>query len=214
MFYFLREGGYTVNIKFEMRRRMYMSKNQSKTKNLTLSAMFMALGVVLPFLTGQIPQIGNMLLPMHIPILLCGLICGWQYGLIVGFCTPLLRSVLFGMPVLYPSALAMAFELATYGGVIGFLYSHSRWQCVIALYRCLIAAMLAGRAVWGVAEIILLGLRHNTFTWQAFIAGAFLNAIPGIILQLILIPALMVALNKTGLVRFSKRSVTVQDANE
>ena len=183
-----------------------MSKNQERIRNLTLSAMFMALGLVLPLLTGQIKQIGSMLLPMHIPVLLCGLICGWPYGLVVGFITPLLRGFIFGMPVFYPSGLAMAFELATYGAVIGFLYSHSRWQCIISLYRCMIIAMLAGRAVWGVAEVILLGIKQNTFTFQAFIAGAFLNAIPGIILQLVLIPAVMVALNRTGLVRFKVKS--------
>lgn len=177
---------------------------KSTTKNLTLSAMFLALGMVLPFLTGQIQQIGNMLLPMHIPVLLCGLICGWQYGAAVGFILPLLRSVTFGMPPMYPVALAMAFELATYGLVSGFLYARSRWQCVIALYRCLIAAMIAGRLVWGVAEIVLLGLRGKAFTWEAFLAGALLNAIPGIILQLVLIPAIMVALNKSGLVTFRR----------
>ena len=63
----------------------------SNVKNLALSAMFIAIGQVLPFFTGQIPQIGNMLLPMHIPVLLCGLICGWKYGALVGFTTPLLR---------------------------------------------------------------------------------------------------------------------------
>ena len=173
-------------------------------KNLTLSAMFMALGLVLPLLTGQIPQIGNMLLPMHIPVFLCGLICGWQYGLTVGFTLPLLRSMIFGMPVIYPVAIAMAFELAVYGLVAGFLYNHSRWQCVISLYRSMIIAMLAGRIVWGAAEIVLLGIRGNSFTWAAFAAGAFLNAIPGIILQLVLIPAIMVALNRTGLVKFRK----------
>ncbi len=173
-------------------------------KNLTLSAMFLALGMVLPFLTGQIQQIGSMLLPMHIPVLLCGLICGWQYGAVVGFVLPLLRSMTFGMPPIYPVALAMAFELATYGFVSGFLYARSRWQCVVALYRCLIAAMIAGRLVWGVAEIVLLGLRGNAFTWEAFLAGALLNAIPGIILQLVLIPAIMVALHKAGLVTFRK----------
>lgn len=173
-------------------------------KNITLSAMFMAIGIVLPFFTGQIQVIGNMLLPMHIPVFLCGLICGWQYGVIVGLILPLLRSLLFSMPVMYPAAIAMAFELATYGFVSGFLYNRSRWQCVIALYRSMIAAMLAGRAVWGILQIILLGIRGNHFSWQAFMTGAFLNAIPGIILQLILIPAIMVALNRTGLVKFRK----------
>ena len=175
-----------------------------KVKNLTLAAMFVALGVVLPFITGQLKQIGNMLLPMHIPVFLCGLICGWRWGGAVGFILPLLRSCLYGMPHLYPNAVAMAFELATYGLVAGFLYSHSRWQCVIALYRSLLAAMLAGRLVWGVVEVILLGLGGSAFTWSAFIAGAFLNAIPGIILQLILITALMVALHRAGLVEFRR----------
>ena len=170
----------------------------SNIKNLALAAMFMALGLVLPFFTGQIPQIGKMLLPMHIPILLCGLICGCKYGLAVGFVTPLLRSVIFGMPILYPMAIGMAFELMTYGFVIGFLYERSRWKCIFALYRCLIIAMLSGRIVWGIAQMVLLGVGQNGFTYQAFIAGAFLNAIPGIIIQLVLIPAVMVLLNKTG----------------
>lgn len=174
------------------------------TKNLTLSAMFLALGLVLPLLTGQIPQIGNMLLPMHLPVFLCGLICGWQYGGVIGFITPLLRYVIFGMPVLYPTGLAMSLELMTYGIVAGLLYAISKWQCVVALYRCLIIAMLAGRVVWGVTEVILLGLSGDSFTWQAFFAGAFLNAVPGIILQLILIPAIMLALHRTGLVPFKR----------
>lgn len=185
-------------------------KKKSPVFNLTLSAMFMAIGLVLPFMTGQIPQIGNMLLPMHIPVFLCGLICGWQYGLVVGLVLPILRYFLFSMPVLFPTGIAMAFELGTYGLTVGFLYSHSRWQCVIALYRSMIAAMIAGRVVWGVVQIVLLGISGNGFTWQMFMAGAFLNAIPGIILQLILIPAIMIALNRTGLVKFSRHTASVQ----
>ena len=82
---------------------------------------------------------------MRLCFWLCGLICGWQYGLALGFILPLLRYMLFGMPPLFPNGTAMAFELATYGAVVGWLYNHARWQCVISLYRCLIAAMLAGR---------------------------------------------------------------------
>ncbi len=105
-------------------------------KNLTLSAMFLAIGLVLPFFTGQIQQIGNMLLPMHLPVFLCALVCGWRYGLPMAFILPILRSVLFGMPPMYPIAIAMAFELAVYAFVSGFLYEKSRWQCIRALYRC------------------------------------------------------------------------------
>ena len=172
-------------------------------KNLVTAAMLLAVGIVLPFFTGQIPQIGSMLLPMHLPVLVCGLICGWQYGGIVGFILPLLRYALFGMPPM-PNGIAMAFELAAYGSVAGFLYNRSKWQCIVSLYRSLIIAMIGGRVIWGIVRVVMLGMTGNAFTWQMFMAGAFLNAVPGIILQLVFIPALMVALNKTGLVRFHR----------
>ncbi|MCD8075496.1 MAG: ECF transporter S component [Lachnospiraceae bacterium] len=176
----------------------------NKTNKLTVSALFFSIGLILPFFTGQIPAIGKMLCPMHFPVLLCGLIAGWQYGLIVGFFLPLARSFLFGVPVLFPGGIAMAFELATYGLVIGYLYEHSRWQCVKALYRCLLTAMVAGRLVWGAARVLLLGIGGGTFTWELFLSGALLNAIPGIILQLILVPAIMVSLNRAKIIPFKK----------
>ena len=168
------------------------------------SALLLSIGIVLPFLTGQLQQVGNMLLPMHIPVILCGLICGWRYGAAVGFIMPVMRSMLFGMPVMYPNAIAMAFELATYGAVVGFLYERSRWHCLKALYRCMLIAMLAGRLVWGSMLMILLGF--ESFTIQAFIAGAFINAVPGIIAQLIIIPAIMVALGRAKIVHFMKKT--------
>ena len=174
------------------------------TKNLVLAAMCMAAGLALPFLTGQIPQIGNMLQPMHLPVLLCGLICGWQYGAAVGFVLPLLRYAVFGMPPLFPIGVSMAFELAAYGLIAGFLYHHSRWQCIVSLYRSLLAAMVGGRIVWGVVRALLTGTAGEAFTWQMFMAGAFFTAIPGIILQLVFIPALMVALDRTGMVHFKR----------
>ncbi len=179
-----------------------ISVKKLQLKNMVLSAMLLAIGLVLPFLTGQIKEIGNMLLPMHVPVLLCGLICGWRYGLIIGFIMPLMRYSLFGMPQLYPNAIAMAFELAAYGFVIGFLYSHSRWQCIKALYRCLIIAMIAGRAVLAVANMVLFGLSGDVYTLPMFMAGAFTNALPGIILQLIAIPIIMVALDRAKIVTF------------
>lgn len=187
-----------------------MDREKNPVYNLTLAAVFLALGMVLPFLTGQIPQIGSMLLPMHIPVFLCGLICGWQYGLAVGFVMPVLRYFLFGMPPIFPTGIAMAFELATYGLTIGLLYSRSKWKCVIALYRSMILSMLLGRVVWGIVEIVLLGIKGNAFTWQMFLAGAFVNAIPGIILQLVFIPGVMVALNRAGLVRIFHRKESAE----
>ena len=112
------------------------------TQKITLSAMFIAIGIVLPFFTGQIRQIGSMLLPMHLPVFLCGLICGWQYGAAAGFILPLLRSFLFGMPPMYPMAAAMSFELATYGLVAGLMYQRSHWKCILALYRSLIPGIM------------------------------------------------------------------------
>lgn len=164
--------------------------------------MFFALGLLLPFITGQIPQIGNMLLPMHLPVFLCALICGWQYALPMAAALPLLRSLMFGMPPIYPTAVAMAFELATYAFVTGFVYSRFKKQNIVKVYISLVAAMIAGRIVWGIAQLILLGIKGNTFTFSAFISGAFLTAFPGIILQLLLIPGIMLALDKMKLLKF------------
>ena len=164
-----------------------------KTKPLILTALFIALGVVLPMAFHAVPNGGTLFSPMHIPVLLCGFICGWHYGLAVGFITPLLRSVLFGMPAIYPNAVAMAFELATYGLIAGLLYASFKKKDLKAIYCSLIVAMICGRIVWGIARWIMAGLGGNAFTFQAFLAGAVTNAIPGIILHLILIPIIMVA---------------------
>ena len=155
-------------------------------------------GENLPFLTGQIPVIGAMLSPMHIPVPLCGFLCGWSWGLGVGLIAPLLRSVLLGIPVMFPGAVAMAFELATYGCLAGWLRTKLP-RTNASVYAILIIAMLAGRAVWGAASLILSGLAGNSFTWAMFLAGAFTNAVPGIILHLILIPVLVIALERNGL---------------
>ena len=187
----------------------HSKQNHNFVRSLVLSALFLALGLVLPFFTGQIPQIGSMLLPMHIPVFLCGLICGWQYGLAVGFIAPMLRMVLFGMPPLL-TAVAMAFELAAYGAIAGFLYNRSRWQCVVALYRSLLIAMVGGRIVWAAVRVVMTGVAGEPFTWQIFLSGALLNAIPGIILQLVFIPALMVALDRTGMVHFRREKENVR----
>ena len=162
---------------------------------MVLSAMFLALALVLPFLTGQIQQIGNALCPMHIPVLLCGFFCGPWCAAVVGLIAPLLRFLLFGMPPLMPIGLAMSVELAGYGLVSGLLYRalpKKKW----GVYVSLVIAMLAGRILWGTARLLLYGLGKSEFGWAAFISGAFLNAIPGIILQLVLIPVIVMTLEK------------------
>lgn len=158
---------------------------------MVLAAVLLALGMVLPLLTGQIKEIGDSLLPMHIPVLLCGLLCGLYYGGAVGLMMPFLRSITFGMPPLYPQAIWMALELATYGLVIGLLWRMRRQPRLGWLYISLVSAMLAGRVVWGWAKLILLGLKGTAFTWEAFFVGGFVDALPGIVLQLVLIPFIM-----------------------
>ena len=179
---------------------------KSMTKDLVLAGLFLAIGLLLPFLTGQIPEIGSMLLPMHIPVLICGLVIGWKYGLVVGFILPLLRNLLFGMPPLFPTGISMAFELEAYGVICGVLFGSFKKQNIKTLYLSLIGAMLGGRVVWGIVQATLLGLSGSSLTMSVFMASAFLNAIPGIILQLVLIPALMVALDRTGMVKFRKEA--------
>lgn len=172
--------------------------NSTQLRKLTYSALYMAIALILPFVTGQIPEIGAMLCPMHIPALLCGFMCGWPWGVAVGFISPLLRSVMFGMPAMFPAAIAMAFELAVYGGMAGLLYSRlprKKWM----IYAALLISMIAGRVVWGAVQALLAGLSGNSFTWTLFLTSAVINAIPGIIMQLALIPVLVVTMDKAGL---------------
>ncbi len=168
--------------------------------DLTSAGLCLALCMVLPFLTGQIPEIGGALSPMHIPVLLAGFLCGPWWAAAVGAVAPLLRFALFSMPPVFPTGTAMAFELATYGLVAGWLYGKLPKKNA-SLYVALITAMLAGRVVWGVAMVVITGISGAGFTWAAFLAGAFVNAVPGIIVHIVLIPVLVMALRKAGLTR-------------
>lgn len=178
-------------------------KTQKQIRNLTLSAMFLAIAYVLPFLTGQIPEIGSMLCPMHIPVILCGYVCGGPWGLAVGFVAPLFRSLTLGMPTLFPKAFAMAFELAVYGLVSGLLY-RTFPKKKIFIYCSLLISMTAGRLVWGVVQFLCMGLAGTEFSLSAFWAGAVANAVPGIIIQIALIPLIVMALEKAKLIAEKK----------
>ncbi len=162
---------------------------------MVLAAMMLALALVLPLLTGQIPKVGNALAPMHLPVMLCGFFCGPLYAAVVGFISPLLRFLIFGMPPLIPKGISMCFELCTYGFVSGILYKLLP-KSKLNIYISLVAAMLSGRAVWGAARAIFYGLGKSEFGVSAFIAGAFTNAIPAIVIQIILIPVIVMAYEK------------------
>lgn len=175
--------------------RVTSTASTTKTTKLVISGALVALGMILPFLTGQIPEIGSRLSPLHLPVLICGFVCGWQYGLAVGFILPILRSLTFGMPPLMPVASAMAVEMAVYGAVTGLLYEKlPKKNC--SIYTALIAAMLCGRVTWGLASMVLYGVLGRAFTFQMFLTKAFIDAVPAIIIQLVLVPLIVIALKK------------------
>lgn len=179
-----------------------MNNKALSVQKLVLGALFLALALLLPFVTAQIPQIGQMLCPMHLPVLLAGFVCGGPVGAAVGFIAPLLRSVIFGMPPMM-SAIPMAFELLTYGLMSGLLNTFVfKKKNIGAVYASLVIAMVAGRVIWGIVKLIMTGIAGDAgaFTFAAFISGAVTTAIPGIIVQLILIPAIVVALRRAKLI--------------
>lgn len=171
---------------------MKYKRKKISTKKLVLSASLMALGMILPMLTMQIPTIGNMLLPMHIPVLLCGFICGAPYGALIGFALPIVRSIVFGAPIMMPNALAMSFELLCYGFFSGFFYGLLKKRNG-QIYISLILTMFIGRAVWGCVTYILYYILGSRLTWKLFFVQAYVNSILGIIIQLTIIPCIVKA---------------------
>lgn len=166
----------------------------SPVKKIVFSALFLATALVLPFLTGQIPQLGNMLCPMHLPVLILGFVCGPVWGGVVGFVAPLLRFLLWGMPP-FPGCISMAFELAAYGVATGNLYKLLPKKLPY-IYLNLVISMIAGRIVWGAVKYIMLAAGVGKFGMVIFFTEGFVNAIPGIILQLIVIPPLVSLIKK------------------
>lgn len=165
-----------------------------KTNDMVKASIFLALGLILPYFFHLMGMAGTVFLPMHIPVLLCGFILGSRYGLIVGLVTPLLSSVLTGMPPIYPIGISMCLELAMYGFISGFLYKEKGLNIFIAL----IIAMLAGRAVSGVANYALFTMGGKPFVFKMFLTGSFVKGMWGILIQLIFIPIIMKALEKTN----------------
>lgn len=157
-----------------------------QVKKITLSAFFLALGLVLPFSFHSFgPQAGAIFLPMHIPVLLCGFVCGPAYGALIGLMTPLLSSAFTGMPILMPMGIAMSLELMTYGFLSGWLMKK------LPIYPTLIITMLCGRAISGLVNLILLSMMDKAYTLHIFLTAAFVTAIPGILLQLLIVPLLV-----------------------
>ena len=170
-------------------------------KQLMITALMLGLGLILPSFFHMLGA-GPVMLPMHIPVLICGLMCGAPYGALCGAILPFLSSALTGMPPMFPTALSMALELATYGLVTGLLYRRWAWN----IYAAMLLSMLAGRVVSGLANAVLLGLSGGTYTVQAFLTAAFVTSIPGIVIQLLFVPVIVLALTKAQLVEKPKKS--------
>lgn len=170
----------------------------NNTRRLVMSALCAALGLVLPMAFHAVPNAGQVFLPMHIPVLLCGLICGPWYGLICGAVTPLLSSALTGMP---PSAMlpGMLCELATYGLAGGAMSAAlGRLNRAARVYASLTGAMLAGRLVSGALNALI--FRAGEYTLSAWLAASFVTALPGIAIQLVAIPLLVAALERARVI--------------
>ncbi|MBQ6035825.1 MAG: ECF transporter S component [Lachnospiraceae bacterium] len=182
-------------------------KDTLRLKKLVIAAVLIALGLVLPFLTGQIQSIARFISPMHIPALIAGLTLGPVFGGAVGFITPLLRSVLFGMPAaIIPTALAMAFELCTYGVITGILYKQflkvpalKKASHLPAILIAMIIAMILGRCVGGAAQAIMLNLNGKGYSFEAFVASYFTGTALGALIHIIVVPAVVIALEKAKL---------------
>ena len=178
---------------------MNTTKNTlSHVKRLTFTAVCLALCVVLPLALHAIPDAGTLLSPMHLPVLLCGIICGWPYGLLCGLLGPVLSSAITGMP---PAAYMppMIVELAVYGFVSGLLMQLIRTKNLYAdLYISLIAAMLVGRVAAGAAKALIFA--PGSLTVAAWATGYFVTCLPGIVIHLALIPGIVLALMKARLI--------------
>lgn len=169
----------------------------SYVKKMVYTAICAALCVVLPMAFHAVQNAGQIFLPMHIPVLLCGLICGWPFGLVCGILGPVLSSLLTSMP---PAAMlpSMAIECAVYGCVTGIMMRFIRTKQPIAdLYISMITAMAAGRVLAGLAKAWFLAPGTPPFAW---VTTSLAAGIPGIVIQLILIPLVVFTLAKARLI--------------
>lgn len=174
----------------------------NQTRKMIVTAMCAALCVVLPMAFHTIPNAGSIFLPMHIPVLLCGFLCGWPYGLLCGLLGPCLSSMITGMP---PAAVlpSMVCELAAYGLVTGLVYSRIRTGSRLGdIYISLLTAMVCGRVFYGVLNALI--FQAGSYSMEIWLAAAFTTALPGIVIQLVVIPALLLALERSRVIQMAR----------
>lgn len=174
--------------------------SQRKTVNLTLSGLMLALAFVLPYLTGNIPEFGSLLLPMHLPAFLCGFLCGPFWGMAMGFVAPILRSLTLGMPPSMVMAVPMAFELAAYAGVCGWIFyllkEKTQISTLAATYFALVPALVLGRLVYALAKAAITLSRVDVAALAPYIFESIATALPGVAVQLTLIPVILLAVER------------------
>ena len=173
-------------------------QKMSNVKKSIITAVCIALCYVIPLMFHGIQNAGNIFCPMHIPVFICGLICGWQYGLLCGIAGPALSSALSGMPpvAILPS---MMVELAAYGTASGRLMKLVRTKSTYAdLYISLIVAIVCGRVLAGLAKALIFA--RGSYSMSAWIAGSVVTSWPGTVIQLVFIPTIVFALMKSHLI--------------
>lgn len=175
-------------------------KSRKALNNMVLTAMFIAIAILLPLVTANINNYGRLLCPMHIPVMICGAVCGWQWGMAAGFISPLLRALMFPAPVMYPTAVSMAFELAAYGLVIALMLRllSGKTERLASIYISMIVAMVSGRFVLALARFAMYGMFSTPYSWDIFMTEAVVSAIPAIVLQFAVIPPIVYALGGYG----------------
>ncbi len=180
---------------------------KTEVKKIVITGLLIGLGLLLPTFFHMFGA-GTVMLPMHIPVLLCGLVCGMPYGAACGIILPLLSSAVTGMPPIFPTGLSMSLELCAYGLMCGLLYR----RLGLNIYVSLVGSMLAGRVVKGIASAVLLGMANKPYGLVAFLTESFVVALPGIIIQIIFVPLIVMALQRAHLVEKPVRRLKPADA--
>ena len=178
-------------------------RRSTSVHTMILCALLIAVGLILPLFLGQVQILAQGISPMHIPAFIAGLTCGPAAGAVVGFVTPLLRMVIFGMPAA-PSAVPMAFELCAYG-VLYPLLVRRHMAHLPAILISMVLAMILGRLIGGAAKAIFLGLNGGSYTFSTFVSAYFVTTAVGAVIHLILVPAVVLALEKARLSPLARR---------
>lgn len=172
----------------------------TEIRSIVYAAVCLALAMVLPLLTGNIPSIGKQFAPMHFPVLLCGFIAGPLWGGIVGGIAPLLRNLLFSVPQLYPDALRMVFELATYGVAAGLFYRYLPKK-PLGIYTSLVCSQFFGRLAWGIAQYLFSVFdKQNSFYLEMVVTQTVSSSLYGLVIQLLLLPPIVIAMQRAKLI--------------